>query len=198
MAKKKARAARKATRTPTAGKRRPRARPKPVRRRVPALSAKQQFFDVFTREQAITLKVMRAYPADQAGFQPHARSSTAKRLMWTFVLEQGLITAAIDGTLTMPPDYPPEPDTLAEVITTFERGSRDLLARIAGTPEPPLYRTVPFFTGPRQMSHMPAIELMWLMLMDSVHHRGQLSVYLRLAGGKVPSIYGPSADEPWT
>lgn len=32
---------------------------------------------------------------------------------------------------------------------------------------------------------------------DSVHHRGQFSVYLRLAGGKVPSIYGPSADEPW-
>jgi uncharacterized damage-inducible protein DinB len=36
------------------------------------------------------------------------------------------------------------------------------------------------------------------MLMDSIHHRGQMSVYLRCAGGKVPSIYGPSADEPWS
>jgi len=38
---------------------------------------------------------------------------------------------------------------------------------------------------------------MWFMLLDSIHHRGQLSVYVRMAGGKVPSIYGPSADEPW-
>jgi uncharacterized damage-inducible protein DinB len=36
-----------------------------------------------------------------------------------------------------------------------------------------------------------------MMLMDSVHHRGQFSVYLRMADGKVPSIYGPTADEPW-
>jgi uncharacterized damage-inducible protein DinB len=41
------------------------------------------------------------------------------------------------------------------------------------------------------------IAFLWLMLMDSIHHRGQLSVYIRPAGGKVPSIYGPSGDEPW-
>ena len=39
--------------------------------------------------------------------------------------------------------------------------------------------------------------VLWLMLNDSIHHRGQLSVYERMAGGLVPSIYGPSADEPW-
>jgi uncharacterized damage-inducible protein DinB len=35
------------------------------------------------------------------------------------------------------------------------------------------------------------------MLHDQIHHRGQFSVYLRMVGGKVPSIYGPSGDEPW-
>ena len=40
-------------------------------------------------------------------------------------------------------------------------------------------------------------DLVWGMLHDQIHHRGQLSVYLRIVGGKVPSIYGPSADEPW-
>jgi len=39
--------------------------------------------------------------------------------------------------------------------------------------------------------------VLWAVLMDQVHHRGQLSVYTRLAGGKVPSIYGPSGDETW-
>jgi uncharacterized damage-inducible protein DinB len=40
-------------------------------------------------------------------------------------------------------------------------------------------------------------QVFWIMLMDAVHHRGQFSVYLRMVGAKVPSIYGPSLDEPW-
>jgi uncharacterized damage-inducible protein DinB len=40
-------------------------------------------------------------------------------------------------------------------------------------------------------------DFLWMMLNDMIHHRGQFSVYLRMAGGKVPSIYGPSKDEPW-
>lgn len=57
--------------------------------------------------------------------------------------------------------------------------------------------TVKFFTGPGQMSDIPVIQLAWFMLCDQIHHRGQYSVYVRMAGGKVPAIYGPSADEPW-
>jgi uncharacterized damage-inducible protein DinB len=51
--------------------------------------------------------------------------------------------------------------------------------------------------GPGKMGEFRAMDVVWMALMDQVHHRGQFSVYLRLAGGKVPSIYGPSADEPW-
>ena len=40
-------------------------------------------------------------------------------------------------------------------------------------------------------------DILWLTLHDMIHHRGQFSIYLRMAGGKVPSIYGPSGDEPW-
>jgi uncharacterized damage-inducible protein DinB len=47
------------------------------------------------------------------------------------------------------------------------------------------------------MGDIPVYAFLWAMLADQIHHRGQLSVYLRMAGGKVPSIYGPSADEPW-
>jgi hypothetical protein len=57
--------------------------------------------------------------------------------------------------------------------------------------------TVTFFTGPKQMGPVPVGDLLWMTLMDSIHHRGQMSVYIRVAGGKVPSIYGPTADEPW-
>ncbi len=40
-------------------------------------------------------------------------------------------------------------------------------------------------------------KFLWMLLCDQIHHRGQFSIYLRMAGGKVPSIYGPTADEPW-
>lgn len=54
-----------------------------------------------------------------------------------------------------------------------------------------------FFVAPKQMGDVRIMDIFWMMVMDMVHHRGQFSVYLRMAGGKVPSIYGPSADEPW-
>ncbi|MHB8852143.1 MAG: DinB family protein [Ignavibacteriaceae bacterium] len=51
--------------------------------------------------------------------------------------------------------------------------------------------------APKKMGDVRCIDLAWMMLLDMIHHRGQFSIYLRMAGGKVPSIYGPSADEPW-
>ena len=68
---------------------------------------------------------------------------------------------------------------------------------IATAPLSRLDETIEFFVGPKRTSHIPVAELIWFMLLDSIHHRGQLSVFLRAMHAKVPSIYGPSADEPW-
>jgi len=68
---------------------------------------------------------------------------------------------------------------------------------VKATPDSRLAETVTFPSGPKQTADYPVIDFLWFMLMDSIHHRGQMSVYIRPAGGKVPSIYGPSADEPW-
>ncbi|NIP58360.1 MAG: hypothetical protein GWM92_04890 [Gemmatimonadetes bacterium] len=54
-----------------------------------------------------------------------------------------------------------------------------------------------FFTGPGTTGEIPRIDWLWFLLNDQIHHRGQFSIYLRMADGQVPSIYGPSADEPW-
>jgi len=87
---------------------------------------------------------------------------------------------------------------MQEVISTYEKAHAALVERLKQTPEAELNQTVKFMTGPKQMGDMRKMDVLWFMLMDSVHHRGQLSVYLRMADGKVPSIYGPSADEPWS
>lgn len=165
---------------------------------MPTVDAKQQFLDVFRRERATTLKIMRAFPSSAPSFQPHATSQPALKLMWTFVREQLVITAALNGTFRMPPaPPPPPPETLAEVIAEYEKGSHDVEKALAAVPEARLSETIEFFTAPRTFGQVPVGEVIWLMLLDSVHHRGQLSVYLRMQGQRVPSIYGPSLDEPW-
>lgn len=158
---------------------------------------REHFLRRLGHEHKVTLKVMRAFPSHQASFQPHPRSQTAKKLMWTFVQEQALAVAAVEGTLGMTTHMSSEPDTVIEVIEAYETGVRDVMERLQEMPEAGLGRTVKFFVGPGQMGDIPLMEFLWMMLMDSIHHRGQLSVYLRMAGGLVPSIYGPSADEPW-
>jgi uncharacterized damage-inducible protein DinB len=72
-----------------------------------------------------------------------------------------------------------------------------VLALLRDSSNPNLDGSVNFFTGPKQMGKYSLEDFAWYMLFDHIHHRGQLSVYVRMAGGKVPSIYGPSADEPW-
>jgi uncharacterized damage-inducible protein DinB len=71
------------------------------------------------------------------------------------------------------------------------------MAEFEKMPDARLGETVKFPAGKNQMADYPVGEFLWFMLLDSIHHRGQLSVYIRPAGGKVPSIYGPSGDEPW-
>ena len=149
------------------------------------------------RESATTLKVMRAFPADQPNFQPHPRSQSAVVLMSTFTVEQALATMAINGTLRMGGGFPPPYTSISDAIKAFEGAVAGAIAT-ANSAKPSTYtRPVEFFTGPGQVGMVPAGPIAEMMLCDQIHHRGQLSVFIRLAGGKVPSIYGPSADEPW-
>jgi uncharacterized damage-inducible protein DinB len=160
-------------------------------------SAKDQFAHVYKRELATTLKVLRAYPADQAAYKPHERSSDALKLAWTFVAENNMIVQALKGPLNLGAGMPPAPATLGEVVAAYEASAKELMETLERTPESRLAETIKFFVAPKTMGDVPVGEFIWFMLLDAIHHRGQMSVYLRCAGGKVPSIYGPSADEPW-
>jgi uncharacterized damage-inducible protein DinB len=160
---------------------------------------KQQFLAVFTREHACTMKVLRAFPTEQAEFQAHPRSQTARDLAFTFVMEQKLISLAVQDQLRLGGGMPKPPEDFTAIVDLFDSEYHDLVALIERTPAEKLYNTkITFPVGPGQMGEFTKIAFAWFMLFDQIHHRGQYSVLLRLAGGKVPSIYGPSADEPWT
>jgi uncharacterized damage-inducible protein DinB len=78
-----------------------------------------------------------------------------------------------------------------------DRSHQEFMHALRETPDGELRSLIGVPRRPGEMSDVPRSQLLWLALMHQIDHRGQLSVYLRLAGGKVPSIYGPSADEPW-
>ena len=123
---------------------------------------------------------------------------SARELGWMFVLEQvALADSAIKSQLDMSQQRPAPPASFADIIPAFERSARETATRVANLSDDELNQTMKFPSGPGTMSDMRRMDVLWLSLMDQIHHRGQLSVYLRMAGGKVPSMYGPSADEPW-
>jgi uncharacterized damage-inducible protein DinB len=160
-------------------------------------SARQQLIDAFERETATTQRVIRAFPADQAEFTPHPRSKSARSLAWMFSMELNLLKLALRNELKLPMTPPPPPETWQEVSDAFDRTRDEVLALLRGIRDEELTENTQFLTAPKTIGDVPKGEFAWFLLCDQIHHRGQLSVYLRMAGGKVPSIYGPSADEPW-
>lgn len=165
-----------------------------------AKGPREAFLETFEREHATTVRVLRAYPADRLDLQPHPKSKTARDLAFLFVMEQGLgqkaLTTGFDWS--NPPAGPPAPpETMNEIIAAFEQGHRQVVELVRGMSDEDMHGTVKFFVGPKQLGDIPRMDFLWFLLHDQIHHRGQFSVYLRMAGGAVPSIYGPTADEPW-
>lgn len=162
-----------------------------------AQSPKQQFVDVFKRESATTRRVLNALAETDTEFRPRPTSPCAREIAAIFTIEQSASAAALTNNWQWPPQFPPAPASFSEVLANFEATNHAVLQALASVTDARLLETVPFFTGPKQVGEVRVIDMLWFMLLDGIHHRGQLSVYLRLTGGKVPSIYGPSRDEPW-
>jgi uncharacterized damage-inducible protein DinB len=162
------------------------------------MSQKHQFINTYNQEHATTMRVLRAYPAAHSELRPHKMCKTARELAWMFVLEQGLaekaLTTGIDWSAPAP--MPAAPGSLDEVISKFDRG-RERLSTLVSQKDDGLSGSVKFPTAPKTIGDVPLAQFLWMLLHDQIHHRGQFSIYLRMADGKVPSIYGPTADEPW-
>lgn len=162
-------------------------------------TALQHLLGSFEREQATTMRVLKALPKEKSELRPHSMCKTARELAWMFVLEQGALEKGLTSGFdwSKPPAFPPPPEAYGEVLATFEKGNGRVLELLRGLTDADLTRPVQFFTAPGKIGDVPMHDFLWLMLKDQVHHRGQFSIYLRMADAKVPSIYGPTADERW-
>jgi uncharacterized damage-inducible protein DinB len=145
------------------------------------------------REFATTLNVLRAYPDDKCEMRPAAKSKTAAELACTLAVEERIVGGLLAGVAASPELWKFErPTRLPEIIALWQKSVAENDAIIEKLSAEELQTAVNFYG--RTMSLGDAI---FVELLDHIHHRGQFSVYLRLADAKVPSIYGPTADFPW-
>jgi uncharacterized damage-inducible protein DinB len=143
-------------------------------------------------EHPLTCAVIAAIPPGQTDFRPHADSRRALDLAWHIVgAEIKYLEATAAGVF--PHDLKPMPETMRtgeDVLAWYQARFGPAIERLEKTSGDDLLRVVDFYG----LRSFPAITLIQIILNHTVHHRGQLSTYLRPMGARVPSIYGPSYD----
>jgi uncharacterized damage-inducible protein DinB len=161
------------------------------------MTEKDMFIATWEREFATTLKILKQLPADKADYTPtKEKTKSAKGLAEIFIAELGVVDGVLKGQIDFTAQAP-KFAAYADVLSTFESTTKTMMAKVKGMSESDWNSSMAFPVAPKQMGQVRKADVLWMMMMDGVHHRGQFSIYLRLVGAKVPSIYGPSADEPW-
>jgi uncharacterized damage-inducible protein DinB len=147
-------------------------------------------------ENPVFLKVMQSVPADRADYRPHERSPSAQQIMWTMTNELRsclMVVRENRGEWRTNP-LPP----FDEMQKMFERSLNELTEAVGSMDDDAWNSSAKFYVSGKQVNEMPVGQFLWYILFDAIHHRGQLSAYLRPMGAKVPAIYGPSADSRGT
>ena len=144
------------------------------------------------KEADTTRKVFSRIP-EGSDYRPDLKSRPAREIAWLIVRESVVLVEGLEkGSLEWA--EVPAPATMKEVIDAWDRGN--LVKRMQAVDGARWDGRVPFMMGGQQVMNEPAIDNAFGFLFDIVHHRGQITTYLRAMGSTVPQIYGPSADEP--
>jgi uncharacterized damage-inducible protein DinB len=138
------------------------------------------------------LKVLQAAPRERLDYRPHERSPSAAQIMWTLANEHATCRELVDtGATEWKPSEPPAYD---EILATFERSWKGIAEKVAGYDEAAWEKQGRFRSRGKEFPGQPIGQFLWFILFDAIHHRGQLTAYLRPMGAQVPAIYGPSGD----
>jgi uncharacterized damage-inducible protein DinB len=155
----------------------------------------ETFLNAWDREAESTLKLLRALPATQYDFRPDAGGRSMGELAWHLAEGDAYMSSGIEaGRFNMeakPPNIE-RPRTVEALAPGYERIHQEAVARIRKLKPEDLDRAIPFFRG----QPVPIRDILWNMIIShGVHHRGQLTLMCRLAGGCAPGLYGPNREE---
>lgn len=159
-----------------------------------AASELETFLNIWDREAQSTLKLLRALPATKYDFRPDAGGRSLGELAWHLAEGDAYMSFGIDtGRFSMdakPPNIE-RPRAVEALAPGFEQIHQEAVARLRKLKPEDLDRSIEFFGRP-----MPIRDILWgMIIFHGIHHRGQLSLMCRLAGGQAPGLYGPNREE---
>jgi uncharacterized damage-inducible protein DinB len=152
----------------------------------------QYLLTYMQQEHATTKRVIEAIPEEKSDYKPDAVSKTALELAWHIVVTEGrFFDSVLAGEFDLNPRPRPESvRTPAQIARWYDEMAEAKVPQLRQLTPEQLAKVIDF----RGIMRMPAVVFLQILMNHSIHHRGQLSTYLRPAGGKVPSIYGESYD----
>lgn len=153
---------------------------------------KSEFLLLRRYELPKTIKLLRMYPEDKRDLKPSPIIRSAIETLAVFINEEGInLSFARTGGFDITKFSRTVPGSMAEGVAKFEAVAAETDAALASMSEEDFQKITDTFGN-----KMPLSAALFTMMLDHIHHRGQFTIYSRLAGAKVPQIYGPSADEP--
>jgi len=161
------------------------------------MTSRESFLLMWDLEKGATQRVLAAVPEKNLGWKPDPKARSAIELA-AFVAGHAPILARFleTGEVRAAPMQPPK--SVREAAGMFSAALPGLDSALKSVDEKTWDTKVATLYGEdgKVMQSAPLGGMVWFTLFDLIHHRGQLSTYIRPLGGKVPSIYGPSADDP--
>jgi len=154
----------------------------------------EMFLSAWDREAENTVKLLRALPAAQYDFRPDPGGRSLGELAWHLAEGDAYMSYGIENgrfSMDMKPPNIERPRTVEALAPGYELIHREAAARIRKLKPEDLDRSIPFFTG-----LMSIRDILWgAIVSHGIHHRGQLTLMCRLAGGQAPGLYGPNREE---
>jgi uncharacterized damage-inducible protein DinB len=165
---------------------------------VGAMTIAQTFLPEFDQEMATTRRLLERVPSDKGQWKPHPKSFALAHLAQLVALMPGWLTNIVGETsldLGKATGYSYE--TTETLLGLFDKNVREAREALSKASDADLGVSWSLKHGERVLMSMPRVAVVRQTINHLVHHRGQLTVYLRLQDVPIPSIYGPTADEGW-
>jgi uncharacterized damage-inducible protein DinB len=154
----------------------------------------ERFLSTWDREAENTLKLLRALPASQYDFRPDQGGRSLGELAWHLAEGDAYMSFGIEKgqfAMDMKPPNIERPRQVEALAPAYDRVHKEAVARIRKLMPADLDRAIPFFG-----QSLSIRDILWDMIIcHGVHHRGQLALMCRLAGGQAPGLYGPNREE---
>ncbi len=154
----------------------------------------EKFFQVWEMESTATIRMLEALPKGQYDFRPDSGGRSIGEMAWHLAEGDAYNSLGVaEGKFTpgMRPPGMERPKQLEALAPGYARVHREAVARVRPLKPADLERKIVFFNG----EEMRGGDILWGAIYHNIHHRGQLSLMCRLAGGVSPGMYGPNREE---